>query len=185
MSVTDTTPPTTAPPADPVRAALGDPATLDNLVRMATSRHPGNATLIDDVVQETCARALAKFAAYDPAQGSVFAWLTGFLRNVYREQLRKDRRLPLRPDLDLAEVAPSRAGPDETAAERREMYEVCIERLTPGEQEVLRLAHTLGLRGDEIAARLGITRPAARQRLSRAMGNLTRLVKTPRGEGQS
>ena len=180
-----TTPPTAAPPADPVRAALGDPATLDNLVRIARSRYPGNPTLIDDVVQEACARALSNRAAFDPAQGSVFAWLTGFLRNIYREQLRKDRRLPLRSDLDLAEVTPNRPGPDETVAERRKMYDECIDRLSPGEREVLHLAHTLGLRGDEIAARLGIAGPAARQRVSRAMGSLTRLVKLCEGEGQS
>ena len=186
MSVTDTTtPPTAAPPADPVRAALGDPATLNNLVRIARSRYPGNPTLIDDVIQEVCERALRKCSGYDPSQGSVFAWLTGFLRNIYREQLRKDRRLPLRSDLDLAEVAPNRPGPDETVAERRQIYDECVEQLNPGEREVLHLANTLGLRGDEIAARLGIASPAARQRVSRAMASLTRLVKQREGECQS
>ncbi len=186
MSVTDTTiPPTAAPPADPVRAALGDPVTRDNLVRIARSRYPGNSTLIDDVVQEACERALTKRSGYDPSQGSVFAWLTGFLRNIYREQVRKDRRLPLRPDLDLAEVVPDRPGPDDMLTDRRRVYEECVSLLSPGEQEVLHLAHTLGLRGDEIAARLGITKPATRKRVSRAMGSLTRIVKQRVGEGQS
>ena len=185
MSVTGTTPPTTAPPADLVHAALDDPDTRHNLVRIARSRHPGDQNLIDEVVQEVCVRAWTKRASFDPLQGSVFAWLTGFLRNIYREQLRKDRRLPLRPDLDLAEVAPNRPGPHDTVAERRRMYEECVERLSPGEREVLHLAHTLGLRGDEIAARLGIAKPAARQRVSRAMSSLTRLVKQFEGEGQS
>ncbi len=186
MSVTDTTtPPTAAPPADPVRAALDDPSTRDGLVRIARTKYPGNPTLIDDVVQEVCERALTKRAGYDPSQGSVFAWLTGFLRNVYREQVRKDRRVPLRSDLDLAELAPDRPGPDDTIAELRAIYEACMGLLSPGEQEVLHLANTLGLRGDEVAARLGIAGPAARQRVCRAMGSLTRLVQQREGEGQS
>ena len=67
MSVTDTTTPQiAAPPADPVRAALGDPATLDNLVRLARSKCPGNPTLVDDVVQVVCALALKKCASFIP-----------------------------------------------------------------------------------------------------------------------
>lgn len=107
-------PATTAPPADPVRAALADPEVGARLLALARSilRRPGVDH--DDVVQTAVRRALANSHKFDPEAGSVTAWLTGFLRNVAREQVKQQSAAP-HTDGDLDRLPAPR--PDETGGE--------------------------------------------------------------------
>jgi RNA polymerase sigma-70 factor (ECF subfamily) len=81
-------------------AARGDAAAVgrfydahvDSLYAFVFYRVGRDATLAEDVVQETFARALGRVADYDPARGSVVAWLCTLSRNVIRDQLRSHRR---------------------------------------------------------------------------------------------
>src|SRR5438876_12236593 len=65
---------------------------VDGLYAFVFYRVGRDATLAEDVVQETFALALRKQADYDAARGSVASWLTVMSRNVIRDHLRDHRR---------------------------------------------------------------------------------------------
>lgn len=187
MSVTDTTtPPTAAPPADPVRAALGDPAVYAQLLRHATAAYRGSKSNIEDIVQTACLRAIDKSGSYDAAKGSITAWVGGFIVFVCHELYRKEGREPRhRPDLDLAEVAPAQPSPEDAVADHKEQLERCLETLSLDDREVLELVHIKGWKQERIAAHYGISYPAARKRVSRALFRVKQLVQSLEEEAQS
>ncbi len=82
-------PATTAPPHDPVRAALDDPAVSERLRAQARAvvRRPGIDP--EDVLQNAAERALANAHKFNPELGSVTVWLAGFVRKVALEQLKR------------------------------------------------------------------------------------------------
>ena len=174
-----------APPADPVRAALDDPTVYARLLRHAASAYRGSTSSVEDIVQTACVRALAKSGSYDPAKGSITAWVGGFIGFVCHEQYRKEGREPRhRPDLDLAEVAP--APPAEEAVEDYlAQLERCLETLSRDEREVLELVHLKGWKQERIAAHFGISYPAARKRVSRALRHAKQFVQSLEEGGQS
>ena len=185
MPVTDTTPPTTAPPADPVRAALGDPAIYARVLNQVRASYRGNPSHHDDIAQTACSRAIGKCASYDAARGSVVGWICGFVPYVCWEQSRKDRRQPFdRSDFDLAEVA-ARPSPEDTVADRRRVLERCLETLSRDDRDVLEMAHIKEWEHERIATHYGISNAAARQRVSRAMTRAKQVVKSLEGEAQS
>ncbi len=187
MSVTDTTtPPTAAPPADPVRAALGDPATHARLLRHAAAAYRGSKSNVEDIVQSACLRALAKSCSYDPAKGSITAWVGGFIVFVCHEQYRKEGREPRQqPDLDLAEVAPARPSSEDTVAGWREDFDACIDKLSQQDRDILDMAYVKDWKHERIATHYGITNAAVRKRASRAMDRVKQLAKSLEGGRQS
>jgi len=116
--------------------------------------------LAADLAQETFVRALRGTHRYR-GDASVRAWVLGIARNVFREWLRSGRR-----EIPVAEVAerPVRepAGAEPVDVER------ALARLDADHREVLVLRFVLDLPSREVAAALGITDDAARQRVSRA-----------------
>lgn len=186
MSVTDTTPPTTAPPADPVRAAVCDPTIYARLLRHAAAAYRGSKSNVEDIVQTACLRALAKSGGYDPAKGSITAWVGGFIVLVCHEQYRKEGREPRhQPDLDLAEVAPAPPQPEDAVAEWRQMFETCLESLCQADRDILDLAHIKCWGHERIASHYGISNAAVRKRASRAMLHVKRVAESIQGGGQS
>lgn len=187
MSVTDTTqPPTTAPPADPVRAALDDPAVYARLLRHAAAAYRGSKSNLEDIVQTACLRAIAKSGSYDATKASITAWVGGFVVFVCHELYRKEGREPRhRPDLDLAEVAPARPSPEDAVAEWRQLYETCVAQMSRDDQDVLDMAYVKDWKHERIALHYGISHAAARKRASRAMDRVKQLVRSLEREGQS
>jgi RNA polymerase sigma factor (sigma-70 family) len=169
-----------APPTDPVRTALDDPALRDGLLEHAlavlakrfrhrppTDRH--DAAMV--AFQETCVRALEKRQEYVPTL-PVRPWLHGIMNLVLCETIRKVRGLPVQePDdsaaweslaIDLtpdsAETVPTRLAADDYMG-----------KLRPEDRQVLQLRFYDSLSHDEIACRLGISTGYARVRLCRAL----------------
>ena len=186
MSVTDTTtPPTAAPPADPVRAALDDPATHARVLNQVRASYRGNPSHLDDIAQTACSRALAKCASYDSTRGTVVGWICGFVPYVCLEFSRKEGRQPRhRPDFDLAEVAAQPPHVD-AVSEWRRMYETCVASMSRDDREILELAYVKDWKHERIAAHYGISHAAARQRACRALDRVKQLVRSLEGEGQS
>jgi RNA polymerase sigma-70 factor (ECF subfamily) len=73
---------------------------VDGLYAFVFYRVGRDATLAEDAVQETFMAALARLDDYDPARGSIQAWLITLSRNVIRRLLRDH---PRRRQLDVAE----------------------------------------------------------------------------------
>lgn len=112
-----TTPPTAAPPADPVRAALGDPTTRSRLTILAIHVHRMNPVDAEDAAQQVIMKLLEKCSSYDPTKCSVLGWACGYLVNICRE-LRRGNAKHQTYDSTANDVA-APPSPEDTASESR------------------------------------------------------------------
>ena len=159
----------------------------------------GDRGKAEDVLQEAAVIALAKLDRFDPAT-SFAAWMGAIVRNVARNQARKDRRqamTPLSPELLAARACgPGAGGGDAPGARppvgaRGELLADCgafddavlaaLQTLRPVARAALLLRTVQGLDYEEIARALSIppgtamshvhrSREALRRRLSSAAG---------------
>ena len=155
-----------------------------------------------DEVLAYCARRIGRLDA-DEAAADVFAiawrrldeiewdtvrpWLYGIARGVLSNRWRSARRRQrlLGKVSGLAPDAP--ALPEEQVVRRAEDTEVLesLQRLRANDREVLMLAAWEELSGPEIAAALGISVPAAEQRLHRAKKRLAATLTSSRPKSMS
>jgi RNA polymerase sigma-70 factor, ECF subfamily len=124
-----------------------------------------------DVVSETFLVAWRRLDDV-PSGEEVRPWLFGVARRVLANQRRGEQRrdrLSERLRNELATLIPAEVAPEpETAAMR------VLGRMDPRDREVLLLAGWEGLGPSEIARVMGISRPAARNRLHRARARFRR-----------
>ena len=131
------------------------------------------------MVQETFASALGRVADYDPARGSVVAWLCTLSRNVIRDQLKAHRRSDQlaetweRLDASLAQVFESleRAPlPGEALehAEVKHLVNVTIAHLPEPYRVVLARKYVDGDSLETLSRELGLSEDAVKSRLARA-----------------
>ena len=128
-----------------------------------------------DLAQETFLRAIRAAPRYR-GEAPVETWILGIARNVFREWLRarRDHGEPFPPDADGSESRAAGPPPDEPSTERLDV-ERALARLDSEHREVLVLRFVLDLSGEEVAALLGISHDAVRQRVARAKGEFRRL----------
>lgn len=119
-------------------------------------RQPADAA---DLTQDTFLRAVAGADRFR-FESSYRTWLLGIARNIHREWIRRSYRNP-QPTADIEVGSVGNAGDATAVAD-------ALERLALDDREILVLHYIEGLTSKEIAALLGISDPAARQRLSRA-----------------
>jgi RNA polymerase sigma-70 factor (ECF subfamily) len=188
------TQPHTAPPADPVQAALEDSDVRSGLLDHARAvlgrwlaERPAavRAEAAAEAVQETQLRALQKRCEFDPAVARVRGWLHGIMNNVLFETARSLYRLPAQALQDsaawehlAANLAPQAAEdvPDRLAAAD------CLARLPAEHRQILQLRFYDGLSHEDIAGRLGISPGNARVRLCRALAAAKALAGVVPGE---
>ena len=171
--------PATAPPDDPVRAALTDAGVLEEMhkhARVVLSRWLADRAAstrseeAGEIVQETGRRALKLAATFDPSR-SAAAWLHGILPNVASEHCRKLRKLPVQQPDDPADWdrCTRRVDPTNDTADLLE--------LLPEKQRRFVTMHLLdGLSHREIGQRLNISEGNSRVQLTRALNLLRQLV---------
>lgn len=158
------------------QARDGDPAAFGRLVErykdavyaaiLAVTRDFDAA---HDVAQEVFLRAwfglgrLEETAAFGP-------WMRAIARNRARTWLERRQHRPPTEAIEVDEIADRAASPEEEAerAERRRIVRSALDRLPETSREVLVLHYLEGLATPRIAASLGITEAAVRQRLRRA-----------------
>lgn len=164
------------------RVARGDRAAFSELYRAYLPlvlrwclRATGDRELAADLSSEVFAQALIRCDRYDPAVGSVGAWLLGIAANKLRESRRRNRiedsarrRLGIEPavfaDADL-ELVDELVGMDER-------LQSLIATL-PVEQREALLAKVVEERSyAEIAERLECSKALVRQRVSRGLRTL-------------
>jgi RNA polymerase sigma-70 factor (ECF subfamily) len=154
-------------------------AHVDGLYTFVFFRVGRDASLAEDVVQETFARALTKQNEYDPARGSVGSWLTVMSRNVIRDHLRAHRRSDDlqqawdRIDTSLAQVFAAMAErplPGEVLerAETRDLVHMAISNLPGQYRTVLTRKYVDGESLETLAGEFGISVDAAKSLLARA-----------------
>ena len=154
-------------------------ANVDGLYAFVFHRVGRDASLAEDVVQETFALALAKQSAYDPGRGSVRSWLAVMSRNVIRDHLRDHRRADElratweRIDATLAQnfaAMAERPLPGEVLerAETRELVHMAIANLPDAHRVALTRKYVDGESLETLARELGISVDAAKSLLARA-----------------
>ncbi len=137
----------------------------------------GDPALADELSQDVLwavIRSLREGKVQQPAQLPAFVW--GTARNLLNDRLRsrsREKLQPLRDDMEVAQPALEQA-----EFERQRAARQAIGTLEPHERGVLLLSLVDGLRADDIAARIGITAEAVRQRKSRALKKLAEILGT-------
>lgn len=152
---------------------------VDALYAFVYYRVGKDATLAEDVVQETFAQALDRMDHYDPERGSFRAWLRVLSRNVIRDHLRHHRRGPelaarwREIDRTLAQVFEAldqKPLTDEVLVreETRDLVNMTIANLPERYRTVLEWKYVAGNTIEEMSERLGMGREATKSVLARA-----------------
>jgi RNA polymerase sigma-70 factor (ECF subfamily) len=137
-----------------------------------------------DVLQDTFVALLDRPTRFDPARGSVAAYLCGIARHLAYRRL-PGRWVPL--DADDAAVADESIGEQTVAelphdalerAQALERLYAAIRRLPPGFREVLILVELQEMSYADAAAVAGIELGTVRSRLSRAKAKLAELLRS-------
>ncbi|HWA20657.1 MAG TPA: sigma-70 family RNA polymerase sigma factor [Devosia sp.] len=135
-----------------------------------------NADRADDLVQDCIERAIRKQALWQPT-GSLQSWLFRILLNIYRNDLRHQRRrsdqTPLDAMLIEPAVAPAQPGRIALAETAR-----AIETLASEQREALLLVVLEGLSYSEAAEVLSIPMGTLMSRLGRARAALRAMTGT-------
>jgi RNA polymerase sigma-70 factor, ECF subfamily len=150
-----------------------------------------NSTEAEDLVQETCLRALRGLGQLRP-DGNVKSWLFTILRNTWLNQMRQRRTSP---EIDLNSDGFDIDGPDEKAADPLALYEskveqeqvrTAIQKLPVEFREIIILREYEELSYQEIATLLDCPPGTVMSRLARARSRLRDLLsvglKAPRRE---
>ena len=138
----------------------------------------------EDLLQEVWIRTLELFPRFDQERGEFRPWVFGVAKNVLLEAVRRTRSGPTLPGAggDSDRLGPpdvpdsvtsiaTRMSRDETVA----AFVDHVQGLDPMDQHVLVMFGLEGMRGDEVARRLGIQRDAAFKRWQRLRVRLKEL----------
>jgi RNA polymerase sigma-70 factor, ECF subfamily len=144
-----------------------------------------NASEAEDLVQETCLRAIPKLKSLR-VDSNLKSWLFTILRNIWLNKLRQERAAPKFAEIDeddsIAElvVEPSKS-PLDTYVSKMEQARVreAIQRLPAGSREIILLREYEDLSYQEIATILDCPAGTVMSRLARARSRLRTLLSTP------
>ena len=150
------------------------------------------ATIADELTQEVMLVVWRKARLYDPARGSVAAWLYTISRNSLVNRLRADRRRT--DDAALADAFPEPDPPPTSeqalvAAELRRSLAGSLAALPPEQREILESAYWRGQTPQECAEErripLGTVKTRVRLGLERLRGRLRLRPRRPPGRCRS
>lgn len=170
------------------RAQAGDAEAFCELCRIYATpllRHAmtvcGNATMAEDVAQETLVEAWRCLSRYN-GRCRLFTWLCAILLNRYRNTVRQKRPLPLSslPERDefessLEQLVDADSPPPDEAAQVRERAALvlqCVQALSPKYQRVIYLRFYVDDSLESIAEALGCSVGTVKSRLFRALNKL-------------
>ncbi len=169
--------------------ARREPAAFAELYRRhvravyAWHRKRAGESIAGELTAETFAQAATSLRRFrDHADGSAAPWLFGIARNLQRSYYEKQRvetraRERLGMPICTYELDVEALGERLDAAEVRPALAGAMQSLPPAQREALEL-RVLGERDyADVAAELGITEVAARLRVMRALGALSRMLK--------
>ena len=131
----------------------------------------------EDVTADVFAAVFRHFGEFDPARGSLAAWIFTIAGNLTRNYLLrvKNRReeiretVPERPENAPKERDDSLRLPENVRAER------ILERLSEEEREFLELRYAFGFSNEEIGRLIGTTRGAVSQRYRRLLSKCRKI----------
>jgi RNA polymerase sigma factor (sigma-70 family) len=129
-------------------------------------RLAGNDADAQDLVQETLLRVRRGLETYQP--GSLPAWLSRIVTNVFLDEVRRRRRRPTDALLDDAErVLPPSAAADEASEDLSDEVQGALSALPDEFRTAVVLCDVVGMSYDEIAAAQGVPVGTVRSRIHR------------------
>ena len=152
----------------------------------------GDPGLAQEIVLDVYAQVWQRAADFDPARGTVAAWLITVTRSRAIDMRRARRRLPITESLDDAgELSADTPTPEacSAAAERHRFVRRALAGLNADARQAIELAYFAGLTHTQIAARLDQPLGTVKTRIRAAMMQLRTLLApleeaAPRREGQ-
>lgn len=129
-----------------------------------------DAPAAEEVTAAAFERAYRKRNRFDPERGGPRAWLFGIARNAALDELRRRGR-QAELSAEPADIE-TFGGHQDDHSERRLVVSEALERLDPGERELIALKFFAGLANAEIAQVLGLSESNAGTKLHRAMTKL-------------
>lgn len=175
--------------AELIRAARADAGALGEIygrharaiARWFAARVPER--FVGELTAETFAQAALSLNRFrDEADGSAAPWLYGIARNVLRRTLEHERietaaRRRLGMPIESYEVDHDAVTDRLDAQTMRPALDDALSRLPSGQRDAVELRVVRALSYDEVASTLGCSQVAARIRVTRGLGALSRLLK--------
>lgn len=150
-------------------AELVDRAALDRGYRYATLML-GNRAEAEDATHDAALTAWRKFGDLHDAE-RFEAWFGRILVNACRDRLRRRRRLPIRVEVDVLQLATTDGDPSDVFA-RRQALVGALRTLSPEHREVVILRFYEDLTVEQIAERTGSRAGTVKSRLHYALRHL-------------
>jgi RNA polymerase sigma factor (sigma-70 family) len=125
----------------------------------------------EELTAEVFLRAYRDRDRFDPARGSTGAWLSGIARHVVTDWWRRRREVPMDelPEAGVAEDDPFAAAERSEGARTLHRH---LARLNERERDALALRFGAELKAAEVGDVLGVSEPAARMVVHRAITKL-------------
>ena len=171
--------------------AAGDEAALDLLYELHSGLVYGLALHIlrsisdaEEITQDVFLTLWVKAKTFDPAKGSVPAWLSAIARNRAIDRLRSKRHkeqsqeLPLEAaQLDIPENNPvSNSSNSPTVDENVRTVRLALNRLSEPERKIIELAYFEGFTHSKLAVHLGWPLGTVKTRLRRAIIRVREMI---------
>ncbi len=143
--------------------------------RLVAWRVSHRADWVDDILNESWCRAFDQRTSFDPER-RFLVWLTGIIRNVYREWCRKS---PLTLDAEDRPGDVDRQDPEQVAHEAEVLAALndCLARLPAGDASIIRLRYFEGRTLRAVAEETGLPESTLRdRRIPDLLGRLRRCL---------
>src|SRR5215471_18958607 len=139
------------------------------------ARVSGNATLADDLLQESYVRFLGAAAPWRHGEVACRSYLFRIATNLLRDHWRRPQTTPIE---DVPEAAqPIFSSRDSERIDSQTVLGPALSRLKPRERQLLWLAYAEGCNHREIATITGLRTPSIRLLLFRARRRMARLLR--------
>ena len=134
-----------------------------------------DATLADDLTQQTLERALTRWRQFD-AQRDILVWLLSIAHNAHFDALRRDARLSFADPVELEQVQDAAGADAGVDIGLRLDLQAALARLTAQQREPLLLVCVEQLSYAEVAEVMGIPAGTVMSRVFRARALLRRFL---------
>lgn len=142
-------------------------------VKTMLMRTGTEASLAEDIAQETLLTVWRKAASYDRARAGVAAWIFTIARNLRIDRMRRDKRAALHAVYETIEQeAPPQPDDELGAAERETRVRTALTQLPAAQLRVIELSFFENRAHGDIAEALGIPLGTVKSRLRLAMTRL-------------
>ncbi len=134
-----------------------------------------DATLADDLTQQTLERALSHWTQFDP-QREMTVWLLSIAHNAHLDSLRRESRMTVTDPAELGRAQDARGGDPGVDVGLRIDLQAALRLLSPEQREPLLLVCVEQLSYAEVAAVMNIPVGTVMSRVCRARAALRRFL---------